>query len=812
MRKICRINYLVVVFAIILITSLFSCSKNTQKPKNVIAELKKTGDKYTYDDLNYTILSIEKRRRYLYNGIEGRRKLVHDYIRYYMFYHEAQKLGFTDSIPLKISFKFGNYYKIAGLYRNIYLIENITIPMDTLLNFYRNNKDSLYKKWNFIDAKEKILNDYVAKKIDLKNYYNTHKDQFKLPTSIKIAHIFSKNRSKIEKAYYLLKKKNENFFELARKMSDDTITGKLGGILGTYKYNRLIWKLNIKESNEIFDKLSKMKDSTYTSVIKTSQGYHIFYLIKKNPEKYIPYEKVKNRIVVKYINNIRDSLFKFYIDSLRKWYNYTIDLPQLEFKDSILKNYYKVHKKDFISDMRKFSAIRVKSWKKAKELVKIIGQNSTKFDSIRNVYSEDKKDYGFVFKETTPFPEIGRELWKLNKIGQISKEFKTDSGFYIIRLDSIVKNVQKPFDVAKDSIVKRLIIKEFYDSLNKPIINVENSLIITRGDYINYIKSKPKELRDYYFDKNNITSFFNSLLDQMLYYYDAQKRGYFNDGFFKVVLKYSPISYWAYIYDKNYISKYYGFDPKEIKTFYEKYKSRYHFKNENGQLINKFEDLNNDQIAQICADMYITPQMLKEYYYMNLEHYRIYGKLAKFETVKDRVKEFASVYYLYKHKIEVYKQLFKKYEVVFYDSLYIPDVLLSKKRGKVYTIKQLDSLLATADSMLTKNRTLTAMNIYKQIIESPSAKGEVLFKAKLNLARLYDENKKYGKAYQLYNELLKEFKGNKDLYKVYFLLGFMFQEKLKRPDLAKPYFEKVVKDYPKSDLADDAKILLKSGK
>jgi len=65
-------------------------------------------------------------------------------------------------------------------------------------------------------------------------------------------------------------------------------------------------------------------------------------------------------------------------------------------------------------------------------------------------------------------------------------------------------------------------------------------------------------------------------------------------------------------------------------------------------------------------------------------------------------------------------------------------------------------------------------------------------------------------AIKVYEEILKYFPASPNRNKASFLVGFVYSEQLKDYPKAKEAFEKFIKEYPQSDLKDDAEFMLKN--
>lgn len=78
------------------------------------------------------------------------------------------------------------------------------------------------------------------------------------------------------------------------------------------------------------------------------------------------------------------------------------------------------------------------------------------------------------------------------------------------------------------------------------------------------------------------------------------------------------------------------------------------------------------------------------------------------------------------------------------------------------------------------------------------------------LANIYQELGMYGQAIDEYNVITKLWPDDSDIYKAYFMQGFVLNEYEKKDSLALAVFEEMLKKFPNSDLSDDAKVMVEN--
>lgn len=166
----------------------------------------------------------------------------------------------------------------------------------------------------------------VAQKVtisenDLKSYYDGHKDEFKAPETVRARHILIKvasgeseeNKKKArEKMEGILAKikAGESFETLATELSDDPGSKQKGGDLGFFARGRMIKSFE--------DAAFSLKPGEISGIVETPFGYHIIKVEEKKEAGLEPFEKVKDRISQKLLQEgIRSKVSEF-IDKAMK--------------------------------------------------------------------------------------------------------------------------------------------------------------------------------------------------------------------------------------------------------------------------------------------------------------------------------------------------------------------------------------------------------------------------------------------------------------------------------------------------------------
>ncbi|RJP96352.1 MAG: peptidylprolyl isomerase [Desulfobacteraceae bacterium] len=182
----------------------------------------------------------------------------------------------------------------------------------------------------FIEAK--VMPGIVISDEDVKKYYDSHPDEFKLKERVHASHILVKvdpkspDAEKDKKA--ALKKiegikakidKGGDFAKLAEENSDCPSKAK-GGDLGFFERGQMVKPFE--------DAAFGLKPGETSGIVETQFGYHIIKCQEKKEASTLPLDEVKENLK----NKLKDDRFKetfpAYMETLKK--KYTIDIPKDE--------------------------------------------------------------------------------------------------------------------------------------------------------------------------------------------------------------------------------------------------------------------------------------------------------------------------------------------------------------------------------------------------------------------------------------------------------------------------------------------------
>ena len=157
---------------------------------------------------------------------------------------------------------------------------------------------------------------------EVKDYYKKHKEEFKVPETVRCHEIVVKSDSLAKEIHKLVRKQPEMFDSLAKEHSTAP-TAQRGGDTGAIrrgvrfkKYEVIAFNLKVGSVSNVFSE----NDSTYT-IIKS---------VEYNPTTYRSFEEIKSSIETNLIREKRREIAVVYLDKIKQEADIEILLPEPE--------------------------------------------------------------------------------------------------------------------------------------------------------------------------------------------------------------------------------------------------------------------------------------------------------------------------------------------------------------------------------------------------------------------------------------------------------------------------------------------------
>ncbi|MEW5744399.1 MAG: peptidylprolyl isomerase [Nitrospirota bacterium] len=266
---------LIVAFALLIAVS---CSKGSGSKGSYVAKV--GGTTITTEDVKAEMASLPPMAQQFFMGPGGAERFVEELTKKELLYLEAKKRGLD---------------KDKEFQRKVEEFKKITLINQLL-------------------EKEIEASANITEK-DIKEFYDSHKEDFILSSQVTIGQILVKTEDDAKKVYDRIQK-GEDFGKVAAEMSADKASAKDGGKLGTFKKGDL--------SPELEDAVFRLKRGEVSMPIRLKDGIHILKVLDLKGST-VEFEKVKGLISQRLVAERQKNSFDTFIENLKKTYKVDIN-------------------------------------------------------------------------------------------------------------------------------------------------------------------------------------------------------------------------------------------------------------------------------------------------------------------------------------------------------------------------------------------------------------------------------------------------------------------------------------------------------
>jgi len=274
--------------SLLCVFALVACSPPTDKKADkgdVVAKV--AGQTITTKDIERELSTLPEFARDFFKGQEGMTRLVDELVKKELLYAEAKKKG-LDKDPAFVK------------------------------EFEEVKKNALIKR--LLDKELQKTSPQISDQ-EVKDYYDSHKEDFVMPASVRLSRIVVKTEADAKKVYERLQK-GETFNKVAAEMSIDSKSAKSGGDIGYMKKG----EMNAELEKVVF----RLKKNQVSMPLSLKDGIHILVATDIKGTQ-IPFEKIKTPIGQQLGIKKQQEGFERYVEELKKTYK-----PEI-MKDNIAK-------------------------------------------------------------------------------------------------------------------------------------------------------------------------------------------------------------------------------------------------------------------------------------------------------------------------------------------------------------------------------------------------------------------------------------------------------------------------------------------
>lgn len=155
---------------------------------------------------------------------------------------------------------------------------------------------------------------------DIEDYYNKHKYEFMLNSSVELYHVFVRDEYKARQALAMLRS-GMAMHKVVDKYSESE-DAKDHGFMGVFVKGEL--------PKEVDNVVFTIPQGRYSRIIKTSRGYHIFYVAKRHKPRILNIEEARDDIKDLISEKIFEKAYADWIESLKKEYEPKVDWDEIK--------------------------------------------------------------------------------------------------------------------------------------------------------------------------------------------------------------------------------------------------------------------------------------------------------------------------------------------------------------------------------------------------------------------------------------------------------------------------------------------------
>jgi len=156
-----------------------------------------------------------------------------------------------------------------------------------------------------------IYHDIAVQEQEIRDYYNSHKDEFQRQDEIELYQIMVKDRDKATRIAGMLKNYPKQFEQIARRESE-SMEAKNNGLMGTFERGLL--------PTEMEDVVFSLRLNEISPIVESPYGFHIFKVTRKRNQRLLFYADVKDEIQKNLLAEKMRNAYQDFLGRLRDKY------------------------------------------------------------------------------------------------------------------------------------------------------------------------------------------------------------------------------------------------------------------------------------------------------------------------------------------------------------------------------------------------------------------------------------------------------------------------------------------------------------
>ncbi len=784
---------------------LLACEGKREDNSKVLAKI--SGVSYTQSDFEFMLKTMSSDRvAEITKDPEARRKQFNFMLKQKLQAMAAEKSKFGKSAALNGRQDLIDKRIVTQAYYTNNLGENDGFPVPELEAYYKANPSKFSndsgKVLPFEEVRTRVADSLALSKAPLDSFYQANNRRFEQKAFCDLSLIQTKDKKTADEAAKALAG-GLAFGTAAAKYSLHEASKNNHGKLGRQVKGETMWELggNVNPDSLFFNDATKLKVGAVSRPIKRDSTWLLVKVDSCSPQVIPPLNVVRKQVGDDYLTQYKAKLSDNALADLKAKYGVKLISATENTSDADFRKYYEAHKDSYMSpETYDVWHIEFKNKdqlvKRAQEIKDLEGFKKVAARISENAWTKPAQGKIGLIKRDHCLPDgIGMMPALFTSLDSMSPgllptpmQNPDTKKWHLFWLAAKNPKQAKSFERVA------ILVKQDYKSEKVSTIKPEDTLatygkgrVIREKDVIFLREEIPAHMQDRYTRE--------ALLDYLLTWelatQEAKALGMLDDIKLQAMREENRVNYWGQIYQDSIVSRTGGLDSLTLKKTFEANRA-YFTKDSTEKDYHKF-------IRDIAAFLTVDPKDLDIEYRTNPERYRKDTVALSFEESRYDVFQNVKGAAYTKAEEQQTDRLEREFQVVIMD----PTLLPPKIKNPQEAYKQ-------AQNLHYDRKLDVAVELYQRLREEFPKNETLQDSICFGLAQIYIEQEKYQQALAEYRRLSYLYPKSSNNYKAMFMVGFIHAEHLKNDSAAVRAFEKMLAQYPSSDLSDDADWMIRN--
>ncbi|GEM_PF-1338384 len=785
--------------------TLVACEGKREDHSRVLAKI--SGTSYTQSDFDFMLKTLsDDRQTEITKDSEARRKQFNFMLKQKLQSMAAQKSSLGKSANLNGRQGLIDKRIVTQFIYQTHLGENDGIAAADLKAYYQANAvkftDDSGKVKPFETVRAKVADSLVVSKAPLDSFYTANSRRYVQKAFCDLSLIQAANKKSADEASKALAG-GLAFGEAAAKFSINAATKANQGKVGRLVKGESMWELgtNLNVDSVFFNEASKVKVGVPTKPIKRDSTWIIVRADSCMEQIIPPLAQVRKQVSDEYLSQYKTKLSDNALANFKAKYGVKLKSDEATVSAADLQKYYDAHKDNYMSP-ETYDVYDVESKnkdqlvKRMKDIKDLEGFKKLAAQFTENTWTKADQGHVGVIKRDFCLPDgIGMMPSLFSTLdtmtaGLVKEPFQNPDtkkwhAFWLVQK---FPKQAKPFDRVS------VLLKQDYKSEKINTVKPEDTLAtyaknkVIREKDVDFLRQEiPPNMQDRYTRESLV----DYLLTWDLATAEAKALGLTDDIKLQAQREENRMNYWAQVYQDSIVAKNAGLDSATLKHTFETNRA-YFTKDTTDKDYHKY-------VRDIAAFLALDPKEMDIEYKTNPERYRKDTTALSFEDSRYDVFQNVKGAAYAKAEEKLMDKLEREFQVVVLD----PTLLPSKIKNPQESYKQ-------AQNMHYDRKLDLALELYQRLRDEFPKNESLQDSICFGMAQIYIEQEKYQQALSEYRRLSYLYPKSANNYKAMFMVGFIHAEHLKNDSAAVRAFEKMLAQYPSSDLSDDADWMIRN--